>query len=152
MSINTIKDNINEQSRINSKIIISFLSSKDMKTYSMKIKTTNAIHSVLTNYMESRCSLIISKKNRTKSRKVYFSDDITLPSNEICSLTDKKTHIVNKKEYKEIINYKSCYNNVDYVNARKRKKVESKLRKIRREQERIEKIEKMLFGEVLSYT
>jgi hypothetical protein len=137
MSINTIKDNINEHARIHSKLIVSFLEKKDLKNFSNKRKITNSIHSLLMNDMESRCSLIINKKTRQIKRGVYFADDISLPSDERSSLTTKKEHIVDNIEYLEIINYKSCYKNVDYINARKRKKVESKLRKKRREQQKL---------------
>ena len=122
MSINIIKDNINELSRKSSKLIISFLNKKDLKTFSNKRKISNSVHSIFVDFMESRCSLIKNKNKRKITKKVYFSDDETLPTSEITSLTYKIDHKVTNEEYIEIINYKNCFKNEDYINARKRKK------------------------------
>lgn len=119
MSINIIKDDINELSMKTSRLIISFL---DIQSFLMKRKIGNSIHSTLVDYMESKSSLIINRETRKKLKKVYFSDDITLPSCEIKSLTQEIKHELNEDEYLEIIQYKNCYNNQDFMKALKRRK------------------------------
>ncbi len=119
MSINIIKDNINELSKKFTELIISFL---DIQSFSMKRNIGNSVYSTLVDYMELKSPFIINRETRKKLKKVYFSDDMTLPSCEIKSLIQEIKHKVNEDEYLEIIQYKNCYNNQDYLNALKRKK------------------------------
>ena len=127
MSINIIKDDINELSMKSSRLIISFL---DVKNFSIKRKISNSIHYTLVNYMESKCPFIINRETRKKMRKVYFSDDITLPSSEMKSLTQEIKHEVNEDEYLEIIQYKNCYNNQDLMKGLERRKKRRQKRRI----------------------
>lgn len=119
MSINIIKDDINELSMKSSRLIMSFL---DVKSFSIKRKISNSIHYTLVNYMESKSPFIINRETRKKMRKVYFSDDITLPSSEMKSLTQEIKHEVNEDEYLEIIKYKNCYTNQDFMKGLERRK------------------------------
>lgn len=119
MSINIIKDDINELSMKSSRLIMSFL---DVKSFSIKRKISNSIHYTLVNYMESKSPFIINRETRKKMRKVYFSDDITLPSSEMKSLTQEIKHEVNEDEYLEIIQYKNCYTNQDFMKGLERRK------------------------------
>ena len=72
--------------------------------------------------MESKSPFIINRETRKKMRKVYFSDDITLPSSEMKSLTQEIKHEVNEDEYLEIIKYKNCYTNQDFMKGLERRK------------------------------
>ena len=130
MSINIIKDDINELSRKSSKLVISFLDKKDLKSFSQKRKITNSIHSTFVDFMESRCSLIKNKKTRKITKRVYFSDDKTLPTCEVTSLTYEINHKVTVEEYTEIIKYKDCYSNEDFLNGIRRRCDEQRKNKI----------------------
>jgi hypothetical protein len=129
MSINIIKDDINELSRKSSKLVISFLNKKDLKSFSNKRKISNSVHSTFVDFMESQCSLIKNKNTRKIKRKVYFSDDETLPTCEITSLTYEIKHEVTVEEYTEIINYKDCYKNEDFLNGMRRRCEEQRKKK-----------------------
>lgn len=94
----------------------------DVKSFSIKRKISNSIHYTLVNYMESKSPFIINRETRKKMRKVYFSDDITLPSSEMKSLTQEIKHEVNEDEYLEIIKYKNCYTNQDFMKGLERRK------------------------------
>lgn len=136
MSINIIKNNINELSMKSSRLIMSFLDIGGgekvevectikrftIQSFSMKTKIRNCIYSILVDYMESKSSLIINKETRKNLKKVYFSDDITLPSCEIKSLTQEIKHEVNEDEYLEIMQYKNSHNNQDLIKATERRK------------------------------
>jgi hypothetical protein len=146
MSINIIKDDINELSRKSSKLVISFLDKKDLKSFSNKRKISNSVHSTFVDFMESRCSLIKNKNTRKITRKVYFSDDETLPTCEITSLTYEIKHEVTVEEYTEIIKYKDCYSNEDFLNGMRRRCEEQRIKqrlkakkKRRKEQRRLHK-------------
>jgi len=149
MSINIIKDDINELSRKSSKLVISFLDKKDLKSFSNKRKISNSVHSTFVDFMESQCSLIKNKNTRKIKRKVYFSDDETLPTCEITSLTYEIKHEVTVEEYTEIINYKDCYKNEDFLNGMRRRceeqriKQRLKIKKKRCEEQRIKKRNKI---------
>jgi 23S rRNA G2069 N7-methylase RlmK/C1962 C5-methylase RlmI len=52
-------------------------------------------------------------------KKVHFSEEI---------VSEYIYNIVDDKEYNEIKNYKTCNNNIDYINGRLRKKIK-KLKK-----------------------
>lgn len=137
MSINIIKDDINELSKKLSELVISFLDKKYFKSFSNKRKISNSIHSVFVDFMESQCPLIKNKKMRKKQRKVYFPDDETLPTCEITSLTYKIKHEVTAEEYMEIIKYKNCYNNEDFLNAKKRRRKQRKITQRKRREKRL---------------
>ena len=122
MSVTDIKDQINILAGEQAKSILSFLGRKDLKSFSQKRKISNAIQSVFIDYMESKCPLIISKKQRKQKRKVYFADDVSLPSSEKSSLVEKViTHIVSEEEYKELQKYRYCYNNTDFLDGMRRR-------------------------------
>ena len=150
MSINIIKDDINELSRKSSKLVISFLDKKDLKSFSNKRKISNSVHSTFVDFMESQCSLIKNKNTRKITRKVYFSDDETLPTCEITSLTYEIKHEVTISEYTEIIKYKDCYSNEDFLNGIRRRceeqrlKKRLKIKKQRREKHKKPKLNKSL--------
>ena len=149
MSINIIKDDINELSRKSSKLVISFLDKKDLKSFSNKRKISNSVHSTFVDFMESQCSLIKNKNTRKIQRKVYFSDDETLPTCEITSLTYEIKHEVTVDEYTAIINYKDVYKNEDFLNGMRRRceeqriKQRLKIKKKRCEEQRIKKRNKI---------
>jgi len=144
MSINIIKDDINELSRKSSKLVISFLDKKDLKSFSQKRKITNSVHSTFVDFMESKCSLIKNKKTRKIQKKVYFSDDETLPTCEITSLTYEIKHEVTNEEYTEIINYKDVYKNEDFLNGIRRRCEERRIKKQRREKHKKQKLKRSL--------
>jgi len=93
----------------------------------------------------------ISKKIRATMKKVYFSDDITLPSDEISSLTTEIKNIVTDNEFILIMNYKSCRNNIDLIKARQRKNDEKKKRQAIRDAKKQQRIEDdIYFNEVIN--
>jgi len=127
MSVSEIKDQINMLAGEQAKSILSFLGRKDLKSFSHKRKISNAVHSVFINYMESKCPLIISKKQRKQIKKVFFADDESLPSSEKSSLvTDTFTQILSEEEYKALQEYRYCYNNVDLLDGMRRRSEEQK--------------------------
>lgn len=130
MSINIIKDDINELSSKSSKLVISFLDKKDLKSFSNKRKISNSVHSTFVDFMESQCPLIKNKNTRKITKKVYFSDDETLPTCEITSLTYEIKHEVTVEEYTEIIKYKDCYSNEDFLNGMRRRCEERRIKQI----------------------
>ncbi len=127
MFVQNIKDDINMLAGKQAKSILSFLGRKDLKSFSQKRKISNAVQSVFINYLESKCPLIISKKQRTQKRRVFFADDASLPSSEKSSLvTGVLEHNVTEEEYKEIIDYKDCYKNNDFLDGMRRRCEEQK--------------------------
>jgi len=134
MSIQNIKDEINTFSGKQAKSILSFLGRSDLKSFSHKRKISNAIQSVFIDFMESKREEIIPKKQR---KRVFFADDITLPSSEIAPLVSQTIeHIVSEEEYVEIISYKDCYKNEDFLDGMRRRCEEQK--KKQEEKETIE--------------
>lgn len=127
MSVQNIKDDINMLAGKQAKSILSFLGRGDLKSFSHKRKISNAIQSVFTDYLESKCPLIVSKKERKQRRRVFFADDESLPSSEKSSLvTGVLEHNVTEEEYKEIINYKDCYKNDDFLDGMRRRSEEQR--------------------------
>jgi len=127
MSIQNIKDDINMLAGNQAKSILSFLGRKDLKSFSQKRKISNAVQSVFIDYLESKCPLIISKKQRKQKRRVFFADDASLPSSEKSSLvSDTFKQIVSEEEYKELQYYRSCYKNNDFLDGMRRRSEEQK--------------------------
>ena len=127
MSALIIKDEINTFSGKQARSILSFLEKSDLKSFSHKRKLSNAIQSSLINSLESDCEEIIPKKQR---KRVYFADDVTLPSSEVSSLvTLTVEHQVSEEEYVEIISYKDCYKNEDFLDGMRRRCEEQKAKK-----------------------
>ena len=122
MSVSDIKDQINMLAGKQAKSILSFLGRKDLKSFSHKRKISNAVQSLFINHMESKCQLIISKKQRKQKRKVYFPDDESLPSSEKSALVEKVIEQkVSEEEYKELQDYRYCYNNNDFLDGMRRR-------------------------------
>ena len=132
MSIGNIKDKISVSSQGYTRFIISFLSKSDLKSFSHKRKISNSVQSLFVNFLELKSDKIVAKRDR---KRVYFADDITLPSSEISPIATYLSHIVTNEEYKEIITYKDCYNNDDFLDAMRRRCEESREKK-RRKRER----------------
>ena len=124
MSVSDIKDQINMSAEKQAKSILSFLGRKDLKSFSQKRRISNAVHSVFIDYMESKCSLIISKKERKQKRRVFFADDESLPSSEKSSLVEDFEHKVTEEEYKALQDYRYCYNNQDFLDGIYRRRCE----------------------------
>jgi len=119
MSIQIIKDEINVFSGKQARTILSFLPRTDLKSFSHKRKLSNAVQASLINCFESKCSLIVPIKQR---RRVFFADDVSLPSSEVASLVSKIVeHKVSAEEYKELINYRNCFSNEDFLDGMRRK-------------------------------
>jgi len=134
MSILIIKDEINTSAAKQAKNIISFLGRKDLKSFTQKRKISNTVQSLFIDFLESKREEIIPKRKR---KRVFFADDVTLPSNEVSSLvTQTIEHIVEEEEYVEIMKYKDCYKNEDFLNGMKRRDEE--------QQQKEETIEELL--------
>ena len=105
-----------------SRKIVSFLSKDDTKNFGYKRQISKSVFDSLSSYYEKEDEKVIPKSKRSKNRRVYFPDDKTLPINEQSSIvTETYYHYVNEEEYKEIITYKHCSTNIDYINGRRRR-------------------------------
>ena len=110
------------------KMIVGFMPKSDLKSFSHKRKISNSIQGVFIRVMETESSLIIPKRKRVgKKRRVYFADDVTLPSHERGKLvTSELSQTLDSEEYIEMMNYRDCYKNPDFLDGMRRRSEEQR--------------------------
>jgi len=123
MTVCEFNDEICMSSTRFAKMVVGFMPKSDLKSFSHNRKISNSIQGVFIGMMEMESSLIIPKRERVGAkRRVYFADDVTLPSNERSKLVTLEVHQhLNPEEYMEMMNYRDCHKNPDYLDGMRRR-------------------------------